>query len=348
MTTLRDLLGQLSAEGALAADLPERAAAALAEAPRETTPWYIHLIVAFGSWVAAILLIVFMVLVQLIESAGAALVVGLILCAAAIMLRRLVDRVGWLAQLPLAICLAGEVMVVAGVSFGDLASGDDVINLALLTLVVLELALIVLYRDWLHRFLSAAVIAGALLGLLLNNDLRLGAAILVAGLGWAVALVWERESAWARHDALGRPVAYGLVVGFLGCLIALVFDETPLDWPASLGLAAALVYVAWTLLAQASLQARLLGAGGALLLLAPAWDTPGMLGAALVLVVGFSRGNRVLIGLGGLFLAGFISQYYYALDMTLLQKSFAMAAAGLLLLAARLLVGRAAARAQLS
>lgn len=347
MITIRELFNQLAAEGALAPDAPERAAALLAAPRQDATPWYIHLLVAFGSWVAAILLIVFTALTGAVTTPLAAVFVGLILCAVAVGLRLAVGRVSWLAQVPLALSLAGELMVFAGLLFQNFSSGDDGLNVALIAIVLLELALIVVYRDRLHRFLSVWIIAAALCGLLITNDLPLGAALLAAGLGWAAALLWARESGFARRDALARPIAYGLVVGLFTCLIILAGDGAPLEWPASIGLALALAYAAWSLLAAASPQARLAGVAGALLLLAPAWHSPGILAAALVLVVGFSRGSRILIGLGGLFLAGFIGHFYYSLDATLLLKSLYLAGAGLLLLGARAVIQRAAVRSGL-
>jgi uncharacterized membrane protein len=78
-----------------------------------------------------------------------------------------------------------------------------------------------------------------------------------------------------------------------------------------------------------------------LLLLPLAWGSPGLLAAPLVLLVGFSRGNRIVTALGALFLAGFISFYYYNLELSLLAKSFALMGSGVVLLGARAVLARA-------
>ena len=62
---------------------------------------------------------------------------------------------------------------------------------------------------------------------------------------------------------------------------------------------------------------------------------PGIAAALLVLLVGFSRGNRILVGIGLLALGGFLSHYYYQLQTTLLNKSMVLAASGFTLLVAR-------------
>jgi uncharacterized membrane protein len=55
----------------------------------------------------------------------------------------------------------------------------------------------------------------------------------------------------------------------------------------------------------------------------------------LVLLLGYWRGSRVLMGMAVTFLCLFVAQFYYALDITLLAKSYMMMATGLVLLGLR-------------
>jgi uncharacterized membrane protein len=64
-------------------------------------------------------------------------------------------------------------------------------------------------------------------------------------------------------------------------------------------------------------------------------STPGIVAALTLLILGFDRRNRILIGLAVVFLVKFASVYYYSLQLTLLEKSIVLAASGLLLLAVR-------------
>ena len=348
MITIRELLAQLDAETPLAPDLPERIGQLLAAPMSATTPWYIHGLVAFGASIAALLLLVFTGMIGAITSGAGAITVGGTLIVAAIALRFMVRSVSWLAQLPLAFSMVGALMVFGGALLID-GSFDSTLGLsrALLALALVELLLILFYPDQLRRLLSTLLLALIICWLLLINELPLAAALFVAALGWAVALLWLHEPLLSRRADILRPVAYGLVFGLFACLVSLLFGPATPRWPLSLALAAALAYAAWSLLAYAALQTRLVALLGVLLLLLPAWETPGILAAALVLLLGFSRGNRILVGLGGLFLAGFIGFFYYSLAATLLVKSFALVGAGLLLLAARAVVLRASARAGL-
>jgi uncharacterized membrane protein len=72
----------------------------------------------------------------------------------------------------------------------------------------------------------------------------------------------------------------------------------------------------------------------------PALWTPGVLAAVIVIVLGFQRGNRLLLGLGSVFLVIFLIAFYYHLDISLLQKSLILVATGLLLLGLRALMLR--------
>lgn len=345
--TLRELLTRLAAERSLPADLPARAAAVLATPRRDQTPWYLHLLVATGSWIAALLLLVFTAMLGVISSSASAILIGAIVVGAAIGLRYLVDRVTWLAQVPLALSTVGALLIFGGVfALGNFADNTS-LNRAIGALCVVELLLIAVYPDPLRRLLSALVLAVALCWLPLLNGLPLIAQFVVVTLGWAVALLWRGESWMARHEALLRPVAYGLVFGLFGGLLLLLTEPAPPRMVTSLGLAAALAVVVWSLTLAAGPPTRLATMAGALLLLIPAWQTPGILAAALVLVLGFSRGNRLLLGLGALFLAGFIAFFYYSLATTLLVKSYALIGAGLLLLALRAGLLHAAARSGL-
>ena len=62
---------------------------------------------------------------------------------------------------------------------------------------------------------------------------------------------------------------------------------------------------------------------------------PGAAVGALILIVGFANGNRLLLGFGLFALLGFVSHYYYSLQLTLLIKSLLLIGLGVLLLAVR-------------
>jgi hypothetical protein len=339
MMTMADLLDGMLAEGRLEAEAPERIAATLAARRPEGAPWYLHLLVGFGSWIAALLLLVSFGIAGLIDGGGEAVMLGLLLCAAAAVARATVARAGVLTQVPLAPALTGALMVTMGIWLsggGFLGPGGEwSFSLALGGLATLEAVMIVAYRDWLHRFIAAVVVCVAVCGILLTNELHLAAALLAAGLGWAVALAWQHEARLARYEALARPVLLGLSLGLLAVVWMILLTPDSLDWLASIGLATALAWQAWGLLAGARPALRGAAVAAVAALLCVAWGAPGLLAAPLVVAAGFSRGSRPVVAVGALFLASYLIFYYYNLELTLLVKSLVLLASGLALLGAR-------------
>jgi uncharacterized membrane protein len=57
--------------------------------------------------------------------------------------------------------------------------------------------------------------------------------------------------------------------------------------------------------------------------------------SAGVILLGFQRGNRFLMGLAFIFFLLFYISYYYYLDVTLLMKSITLMSAGVILLGLR-------------
>ena len=78
--------------------------------------------------------------------------------------------------------------------------------------------------------------------------------------------------------------------------------------------------------------------GGAILVMAAAFPAPGITTALLILLVGYAVSNRLLVGIGLIALGGFLSNYYYMMQSTLLVKSMLLVGFGVVLIIARLLM----------
>jgi uncharacterized membrane protein len=74
---------------------------------------------------------------------------------------------------------------------------------------------------------------------------------------------------------------------------------------------------------------------GALLLSIPAIQIPGIIGSLTILLLGFHKGNKVLMGIAGIFLGYFVTLFYYDMEITLLLKSIALIGSGILFLLIR-------------
>ena len=69
-------------------------------------------------------------------------------------------------------------------------------------------------------------------------------------------------------------------------------------------------------------------------------QSPGIIAAIIVLLLGYRRGNNVLIGLAIVFLSVFFIAYYYHLNISLLMKSITLMSAGVGLLVLRFVLQR--------
>lgn len=309
----------------------------------------IRILLGLAGWLAALFLFGFFALAisDLLTNEVGMLTLGTVLCVAAMLLFRLRTTHEFVQQFGLAVALAGHSLLWLGLY--DIYDRNRIG--AFLSMAALELALVALLPNFLHRVL--ATIAAGCFGYLALAQLG------YPGLGIAfVALLfvvlWLNEARWLHRAALLEPV--GIALALLLVILSSGFYQ--FDWFGSLrhpraawgGYITMIVVGAIFLTAviKLLLQARVpLGSStgiatlvGALLLALLCARAPGLLPALLVLLVGFARGHRHiwLLGILALLFAG--SHYYYSLDYNLLVKSGVLAATGAALLIARALMHR--------
>lgn len=340
MMTIRQVIEQLTQEGLLTAESQVEIETTLANAlseVEEDTPWYIRLLVGLSAWIAALFLLFF--LGELMRDGQiSSLITGLMLCGVAITLRKRASASVFLGQLALVISLTGQIFFMMGVS--NLSDSTVVVVLAM---IVLEVLLIGLYRDLLHRFLSTLLIIGALVLLLWEFELQEGIHGLITLLAAGTLWLSMREVLWItkKLDQFSRPIAFGLLFGLFGLLLLSLFGNPQIKywWLSALGLWLVLLGQEYLILSSYEIapSSRLAAGlfGGTLLLLIPSFQTPGILAALMVLLLGFQRGSRLLMGLATIFLTVFIMNFYYELELTLLVKSFVLMGTGLLIFGLR-------------
>lgn len=341
MMTIQQLIEQLTAEQLLTADKQAEIEAILANEETEenqaetSTPWYIHVLMGLSAWIGALFML-FFIMAFISDSDIVMLVTGLLLCAAGVALRWRLFRSTFFWQLAFVISLAGQVLFV--MSVGNLVNELTIIVLAM---IALELLLIVFYRDTLHRFLSTLLIILGLVVLLGDFELLEGIHGLIALLAAGTLFLWMNETQWIirRVDHLTRPIGFAFVVGLFALLSASLFAEGEIKfwWVSAIALWVILLVQEYILLKPSTMtpSSKFALLGGTAFLLLPAFQTPGILAALSILLLGVQRGNRLLLGLAVLFLATFISGFYYQLDLTLLTKSLILISTGLLLFAIR-------------
>lgn len=335
--TLREVLRALGAEGLVDPESVARLEEVAGRGAVASAPWFVRVLVGLGAWIASLFLTLFVGL-GLGRSAEPLVPLGLLLVGGAIAMRRGV--VGWQSdfaeQFALAMLLTGQLCLLVGL--GETSHDETLVSASML---VLQAPVVAFFPDPVGRFLAVLAAAGALLALLLQADassawdLAVLLTALPAGLLW-----WRRTSLLAGSRAeVVHPAGYGLVTACFGFLLASLANLYAEGRPGPLStgvLTLGLAFLADRLLGprrtlfQGGLTLGILVAlGGATL------QAPGVMASLGVLVLGFRARERVLVGMAWVFLAVFLTGFYYNLDVTLLEKSGILVASGALLLALR-------------
>src|SRR5262249_10380958 len=291
----RPTIGAVLAQLALEPTQCERAEATLVT-EQSPTPWFVRVLIGSGAWLAAILFLAFLAMVEIVRSERVLIGIGVVLTAGATFLRR-ATRGDFPNQLTLAWCLAGQALISVGVGalFRSTAAGA-------LALVVTASAVILLFPDPVAGFLSTVAGVGALGGLLHRRLAFIDLSVLALATAFGVGALLVRRPALAGPRAeLETPVGYGLVVALLVLLIGSLnaeFFHGWLDWstrplvasrPTAIGLTVLLLGLEWQVLralrVPAGSPAGILTLAGTVLFGLATRDAPGVIGAVAVLVL---------------------------------------------------------------
>lgn len=334
--TMGALLDELAQAGLVEATTEEELSAMLAPAADgESSPWYVKALVGIAAWIAALFLGFFFGILGVIDT-GEELIgwgVGLIVIATALKWWQR-THIFW-GQLTFAVILAGQGLFLVGVGM----LSESVTTVAL-TLIGLEFLLFLIYPDAVHRTLSVLLMLGALTFLIYDEGwpTLVHALLFLTAVGAVLTWQYEFHLLASRVRAFRAPLGYGLVLALLGfCILAYTgFYGEVYWWLSSAALALTLFYLLYQVLVELDLpigsSAGLWALAAIAILLIPAYETPGILAAVLVLLLGHWRSNSLLLGLAVMALLFFLSTYYYYLDISLLNKSYILAGTGAALL----------------
>ncbi len=339
-----DVLRQLRSEGLVEGEAEVAVRQALHASDEDAIPWYMRVAIGLGAWVATGFLLATFLGIAGLEGDAARIAVGVALVVGAVLVRR-TAKAEVMRQAAVASSLAGQGLILAGAS--------EMFHSAVMTGilgVVTSIVLVWAMPDRVHRFLSTLIGAGSamIFAAALErpgaSDAMTLAIVALAGYVWRVGI---RE----RSDTTGEmlePVGYGLITALLGIIMAgATFRLREIGHDVGLGLGPVTtigITVAMVILVLTVLDEHGSPRGSRLMLAALAatvalgaatLSTPGIIAGATVLVLGFDRRNRVLIGFAAIFLVLFGAMYYYKLSLTLLEKSGVLVGSGALLLAVR-------------
>jgi hypothetical protein len=218
-------------------------------------------------------------------------------------------------------------------------------------ITVFEVVLAAVIINTIHRVVSAFAAAVSLSFALSSFGIpHLAPAIITMGF----VVVWLNELTWSDRGSLVRPVGYGLVLASMYINGALLMpgvmwlggmaNPNPLViklsyWTGIILNGAVFTYAVSRLLGREGLdfddRLAQVALAAALAIAISSFKAPGIITGLVIVLLGFSNGNRVLTGLGIFALIAYLSHYYYQLETTLLIKSAALAVTGMVLLVTR-------------
>jgi uncharacterized membrane-anchored protein len=309
------------------------------------TPWYIRAMQGFAGWIAAFFLLGFFgtVFAWIFdrESAFALIAIGLAGNTIAYALFRASGKNEFLHQLGLVFNLCGQLMVAWGIYEATRSFNPEYFFI----LFIYQILLVFAVPDFTSRVLTTWFSMFALFaGFSRMGIFNLGAAMASV----LFAFVWMNDLKWQKHKNFWEPIGYGLALSMLQFNGQLLFggefdwwyQSSHLDWLnlysywlSEFLIAAIFIHILLKLVKQ--YQIKLQSQAGALiiacglLILLMGYFIIGTSGALLLLLIGFIKQRRLLIGLGMVALLGFISWYYYNLGLTLLTKSIILVGFGL-------------------
>jgi hypothetical protein len=352
--SVADVLQQLEAEGLATSAAADPARSALREELQDDIPWYLRVAIGLGAWVATAFFFGFFVAVFHVDGGVSALLSGALLSTMAVWLRRKKDLPEFMRHSVVAVSLAGQGLMIA--SFHELSESTRVTGVATAALCVVSVWLM---PDRVHRYLSTVAFVVALYVAFADRHTLRGFEAVTLAVVALTAGVW-RSRLRDRGDELTEmlaPVGYALVVCLFGALLfgsSTHFGRISMDFgrsavflgrPTAVAIMLALALLVWKVADEHGKSPASLpvfaALAGTLALGLSTLSSPGIIAGAAVLTLAFDRRDKVLLGLGVVFLLVFGSVYYYSLHLTLMQKAGILAGTGVLMLAVRQRVVRA-------
>lgn len=304
--------------------------------------WYINFLLGIMGWIGGVLIVgSFAVAIGgFLREKVVMLVFAVLFITAAWFCYRKLNKSVFMTQFALAASMAGQFLFLFSIL--ENRNGREVA----LYLACLQIALVCVMPNFLHRFLSTCFAVIAIWFAASSRQdflpsLAEAPVWLLVAVALGFVLLAARESAWmaAGKRALAEPVMLALGVTLLvtgAPQIAMLGKVAVAPSFLLAGLFAAVLvgWVFWQTRAQ-PVQFRLAAALAVALVAMACWRAPGVIAGVLVMLVAFSRGRRVLMCAAMLATTAYLCELYYQLGQTLAEKSLALALTGALLLLVR-------------
>jgi len=301
------------------------------DTPLETvndSPWYIKTLVGFSGWLASIFILGFIALIfkDILDQYLTSSIIGIIFIAGAFVLLKN-QKSDFFEHIGLSLSLAGQVLIIYGIV--NISNSKEAVIWGALFLMQTSLALIM--PNFIHRVLSAFFAAFSFAAWLSV----LGMPYLASGLiMFLCAWIWINEFSYPMHHRKVVAIGYGFALSLILIKSPAFFNALSLfsnteqltkPWMGETISSCVFLYVVWKLMKPYQKEipqvAVIVTLIITLIFCIASYEVLGLSSCVMIILLGFSVGNRILIGFGIMSLLIFISSYYYLLEITLLEKS---------------------------
>ena len=319
------------------------------------SPWFMKFIVSISGWWVAVSFILFFggiidntFHINIVNTPFILTPIGIGLII--FVYNRFQDRQSdFLEHFLLAISIAGQVFIIG--SFMIMLENNQ--QIVYLFVAIFQAFLMWIIPNYIHRIISSFFMAMALSFFFYNLNLF---SFYLSSLTFVVAWLFINEF---YFDAIKKiqAISYGLLSALVWLKISVIssfnilnaFDNSAnnshIHFFSSLTEILSiftLIYVVWKILEQNNKlkdkKVLLFSLISVVLLGLISLAVSGLVTGIIFLIIGFSSSNRLLVGLGIISSLLFISNYYYNMGETLLDKAIVLASVGLVLLAFRWLI----------
>lgn len=340
-----------------------------------SSPWYIKTLLAFSGWLGAVFFLVFVALFLFMDNnldeptfVGA---VGILLVICAYFILR-VPKNEFFEHTGLAISLAGQALVVYSFVGGSLF-GEHSEYISWFFIGVFHTVLAIFMPNFVHRVFSSAFAAISFDAAFIAMGLS-GVVSSIALMIFVVLYTNEFKTTKSYQNISGAVyglMIYWLIVNCITSVDMMIFtlfynhnNESLFQLPYQVPLGVfvfAIMFSIWRVIAPvkraedhlekvhdriaentlatntaiSTTKITLITLGMCLLLCLLTLNATGIPAALVIIVLGFSRSNKVMMTMGIIALLSYCSVYYYMMEQTLLYKSAILFAVGILMLVTR-------------
>ncbi|MGS0676739.1 DUF4401 domain-containing protein [Shewanella sp. 30m-9] len=351
------LWAELNALGLIEGKLSTNGGSTQSDLPSLTpnSPWYIQLMQSLAAWVASLFILAFTISFFSLFfddlDTTFATIIGLFYSGLAILVYRLSPSQLFLNQMALALSLCGLLSLGYGITgwFSD----DFGLGwfLAFGSILMLNWLLVEHYS---HQCVMSFGVLACVIGI--GYELQL-LELMPVIINLMFVGLWLTHANTGQHFARMSAMGYMLALWMVLIQLPLMIGHTSIalenafpvlaNWANALSVSTTLI-ITMALLINifGSLSLSLNSKQGLIsmlvMVLLAALSIPmvGLLSAVLILIVGFYVGERLIFSLGLLGIVSFVAWYYYSMQVTLLEKSIWLLALGVILLVAKLLLGK--------